>query len=67
VLVQRELDKRLCALSELNYMINCEWTYRFGANPGVMDGRLRAALPVLALGRRSGRVPALPYPPPRLF
>jgi hypothetical protein len=22
--------------------------------------------PVLALGRRSGRVPALPYPPPRL-
>jgi hypothetical protein len=67
VLVQREWDNRLCVLRESKQMINCDWIYRFGANPGVVDGRLRAALPVLALGRRSGRVPALPYPPPRLY
>src|SRR5271167_4198260 len=45
---------------------NCEWIYRFGANPGTAVGRFLPPSPVLALGRRSGRVPALPYPPPRL-
>ena len=32
--------------------------------PEPVFGRRPAALPLLALGRRSGRVPALPYPPP---
>ena len=47
-------------------MINCKWIYRFGANPGAWTGGFVPPSPVLALGRRSGRVPALPYPPPRL-
>ena len=34
VLVQGEWDKRLCSLRESEHDKNCEWIYRFGANPG---------------------------------
>ena len=34
VLVQREWDKRLCSLREWEHQEDCEWIYRFGANPG---------------------------------
>jgi hypothetical protein len=44
---------------------NCKWIYRFRANPGRPWGGIVPPSPVLAPGRRSGRVPALPYPPPR--
>ncbi len=44
---------------------NCNWIYRFRANPGRPWGGIVPPSPVLAPGRRSGRVPALPYPPPR--
>ena len=44
---------------------DCEWIYRFRANPGRPWGGIVPPSPVLAPGRRSGRVPALPYPPPR--
>jgi hypothetical protein len=33
--------------------------------PGTPRGGFLPPAPVLALSRRSGRVPALPYPPPR--
>ena len=46
---------------------NCKWIYRFGANPGMPRGGAQPPTPVLAPGLRSGRVPALPYPPPRLL
>jgi hypothetical protein len=44
-----------------------EWIYRVWANPGTGKpmGGILPPCAVLALGRRSGRVPALPYPPPR--
>jgi hypothetical protein len=45
---------------------DCEWIYRFRANPGRPWGGIVPPSPVLAPGRRSGRVPALPYPPPTL-
>ena len=45
---------------------DCEWIYRFGANPGMPRGGVLPPTPVLAPEPRSGRVPALPYPPPRL-
>jgi hypothetical protein len=38
--------------------------YRFAARMAVV-GAACAALPFRPLGRRSGRIPALPYPPPR--
>ena len=67
-MVQREWDKRLSSLRESYQAIKdklpmdlSHWSQSRNGR-----GRLRAALPVLALGRRSGRVPALPYPPPRL-
>src|SRR3954452_21447530 len=44
---------------------DCEWIYRFQANPGRPWGGIVPPSPVLAPGRRSGRVPALPYPPTR--
>ena len=46
---------------------DCGWIYRFGANPGKPESGIVPLLPVLAPGTRSGRVPALPYPPPRLL
>jgi hypothetical protein len=46
---------------------NCQWIYRVAANPGMPRGGVLPPAPVLAPGRRSGRVPALPYPPPRLL
>ena len=47
------------------------WTttiYRFGTNPGEED-RAASCRPLRSwsLGRRSGRVAALPYPPPKPF
>ena len=42
-----------------------EWIYRFGANPGKPGSGIVPLLRSWPLGRRSGRVPALPYPPPR--
>ena len=44
---------------------NCEWIYRFWANPGRPWGGFVPPSPVLAPESCSGRVPALPYPPPR--
>ena len=44
---------------------NCQWIYRFQANPGMPRGGVLPPTPVLAPGSASGRVPALPYPPPR--
>ena len=44
---------------------DCLWIYRIEANPGMPRGGILPPAPVLAPGRRSGRVPALPYPPPR--
>jgi hypothetical protein len=46
---------------------DCKWIYRFRANPGKPAGGIVPPSSVLAPGRRSGRVPALPYPPPRLL
>jgi hypothetical protein len=45
---------------------DCKWIYRFGANPGMSRGGIVPPPRSWYLGRRSGRVPALPYPPPRL-
>ena len=67
VLVQREWDKRLCLLRESKQNNDCEWIYRFGANPGPGDRAASCRPSGLGPGRRSGRVPALPYPPPRLY
>ena len=39
--------------------------YRFPARMAVLVGAAGAAPPFRPLGRRSGRIPALPYPPPR--
>jgi hypothetical protein len=44
---------------------NCEWIYRYGANPGKPGSGIVPLFRSWPLGRRSGRVPALPYPPPR--
>ncbi len=44
---------------------DCDRIYPFRANPGRPWGGIVPLSPVLAPGRRSGRVPALPYPPPR--
>src|SRR5262249_44744825 len=39
--------------------------YRFPARMARFFGAAGAAPPLRPLGRRSGRIPALPYPPPR--
>jgi len=44
---------------------DCEWIYRFWANPGRPWGGIVPPLRSWPLSRRSGRVPALPYPPLR--
>ena len=44
---------------------NCNWIYRIRANPGMPRGGIVPPTPVLAPGSALGRVPALPYPPPR--
>ncbi len=41
------------------------WIYRIWANPGRPWGGIVPPFPVLAPEWRSGRVPALPYPPPK--
>src|SRR5271157_4309389 len=43
----------------------CCWIYRFGTNRGEPWGGPCRPPRSWSLGRRSGRVPALPYPPPR--
>ncbi len=49
-------------------IINFQWIYRFLGQSRHEEGRRRAAHPGLGtwIGA-SGRVPALPYPPPRLL
>ena len=46
---------------------NWEWIYRFLANPGMPRGGIVPPPTGLGPGSASGRVPALPYPPPRNF
>jgi hypothetical protein len=67
VLVQREWHKQLCMLSESKQNNDCEWSYRSGANPGPGDRAASCRPSDLGPGRRSGRVPTLRYPPPRLL
>jgi hypothetical protein len=46
---------------------DCEWIYRFWANPGRPRGGIVPPAPVLAPGSALGfPAPGLPYPPPRL-